>query len=123
MSSLLAWVETTQTTLFQTQVHSTFIPFSLLDTLGALRLAVFLEQFIRQRNNIDADSHGIDKRGGYLSECLGIFLLIFGGETLLGKLLKRKPNTGTDVPHRRMLELYTELDAVADGARALLWHA
>lgn len=85
MSALVEWVQSAQVALFGTQVHSVYVPFSVLDTLGALRLAVFLEQFIRQRNGIDAHAYGAEKRGGYLSECLGIFLLIFGGETLLGE--------------------------------------
>lgn len=93
MSQLVPWFRETQGYLFQTIPHPTYLPFPILDLLGAVRLSVFVDQYVRGKAKIPDDK--IDEGGRrptFLQEAFGIAVLIFGGESCLAAWLGILPS-------------------------------
>jgi hypothetical protein len=87
-SQLISWFAEAQRYLSTTTLHKDFLPFPLLDVLGAVRLSVIIDQYIRSRNrSIRDDETGLGKRPGFVQEAFGIAVLLFGGESFLGEYL------------------------------------
>jgi hypothetical protein len=85
---LVSTIRDTQLYLFQTIPHSTYLPFPILDLLGAIRLSIFVDQYVRSKSKIPDDK--VDEGGRrptFLQEAFGIAVLVFGGETFLGEPL------------------------------------
>jgi len=92
-SQLVSWYRDTQLYLFQTIPHTTYLPFPILDLLGAIRLSVFVDQYVRGKARIPDDK--IDEAGRrptYLQEAFAIAVLVFGGETFLAAFLGVLPS-------------------------------
>lgn len=83
---LVSTIRDTQLYLFQTIPDSTYLPFPILDLLGAIRLSIFVDQYVRSKSKIPDDK--VDEGGRrptFLQEAFGIAVLVFGGETFLGE--------------------------------------
>lgn len=83
---LVSTIRDTQLYLFQTIPHSIYLPFPILDLLGAIRLSIFVDQYVRSKSKIPDDK--VDEGGRrptFLQEAFGIAVLVFGGETFLGE--------------------------------------
>lgn len=92
-AQLVPWYRDTQLYLFQTIPHATYVPFPLLDLLGAIRLSCFVDQYVRSTARITDDK--IDEGGRrptFLQEAFAIAVLIFGGETFLAAFLGVLPS-------------------------------
>lgn len=88
-SQLIPWYREAQVYLSTTLAHPAWLPFPILDILGAIRLSVFIDQIVRQENGITRADGNVEeerKRPSFLQEAFGISVLVFGGETFLGGL-------------------------------------
>jgi hypothetical protein len=84
MSGLISQVADWQQYLATTLVHPTLLPFPILDVLGAMRLSMVVDQISRAAASTGPGGAKRVRSTG-LQEAFGILVVVFGGETFLGK--------------------------------------
>lgn len=89
--SLLETIRTTQSYLGTTLAHP-YAPFPWIDIIGACRLSIFVDQYVRSIHKIKSTEIGGPERPTWLQEAFGIGFLVFGGDTFLALCLGTVPS-------------------------------